>query len=206
MARTTGPLLSMDASGSVGNALTFAKWKGRNYVRRWAVPSNPRSMAQTSIRAAMQFYTSIYKANESAVIAAFADQAAGLKISPFNAFIQTGLRAWKSSIWIEPDGTEVTGVSTDADITLTGTAQSRGISWSWADVDVPALWGSILLMREGASPGVTTGYAVFGSAAAEAFVATGLLPATSYTARVLMLGQDGVMYSNSADVSVTTSA
>lgn len=204
MARTTGPLLSMDASGSVGNALTFGKWKGRNYVRRWAVPSNPRSTGQVSIRSAMQLYTSIYKANESAVIAAFTTVGEGLKISPFNAYIRAALKAWKSSILIEPDGTEVTGVSTDPDVTLTGTAQPRGISWSWADVDVPALWGSVLLMREGSSPGTTTAYAVFGSAAAESFVATGLLPATSYTARVLMFAQDGVIYSNSADVSVST--
>jgi hypothetical protein len=154
----------------------------------------------------MQLYTSIYKANEASVIAAFTAQAEGLKISPFNAYIRAALKAWKSSILIEPDGTEVTGVTTDADVTLTGTAQPRGISWSWADVDVPALWGSVLLLREGASPGVTTGYAVFGSAAAETYVSTGLLPSTNYTGRVLMFAEDGTIYSNSADVTVMTSA
>ena len=33
MAKTTGPLFSMDASGKFGGALVFGKWKGRNVVR-----------------------------------------------------------------------------------------------------------------------------------------------------------------------------
>lgn len=50
MARVTGPLMSMEASGSIGKALTFANWVGRPYVRRWATPSNPQTEGQVDGR------------------------------------------------------------------------------------------------------------------------------------------------------------
>ncbi len=50
MAKTTGPLFSMDASGKFGGALVFTKWKGRPVVRQLVVPSNPRTLTQNSAR------------------------------------------------------------------------------------------------------------------------------------------------------------
>ena len=46
MARVTGPLMSMEASGTIGKTLTFANWVGRQYVRRWTRPSNPQTLEQ----------------------------------------------------------------------------------------------------------------------------------------------------------------
>lgn len=46
MARVTGPLMSMEASGTIGKSLTFANWVGRQYVRRWTRPSNPQTSDQ----------------------------------------------------------------------------------------------------------------------------------------------------------------
>jgi len=43
MARTTAPLFSLDASGTIAKAITFSKWRGRQYVRRHAIPKNPQS-------------------------------------------------------------------------------------------------------------------------------------------------------------------
>lgn len=50
MARVTGPLMSMEASGTIGKALTFANWVGRQYVRRWTRPSNPQTELQMDQR------------------------------------------------------------------------------------------------------------------------------------------------------------
>ena len=204
MARTTGPLLSMDASGSVGNSITFAKWKGRNYVRRYAIPANPKTTGQISIRTAMQFYTSMYKANSAAVDAAFETEAQSLKISPFNAFIKSAMKAWKSSVIIEPDGTEIGSWSSSANITLAGTAQPRGITWAWSESEgtSPVAW--LLLVKEAADPGTTTQFAVFGAASALSYLQAGLLGATTYHARVAFLGVDGTFYVKSAAVTATT--
>lgn len=50
MARVTGPLMSMEASGTIGKSLTFANWVGRQYVRRWTRPSNPQTADQMDQR------------------------------------------------------------------------------------------------------------------------------------------------------------
>jgi hypothetical protein len=61
MAKVTNPLLSMDASGSVGSALTFSNWKGRSVVRGYTVPSNPKSAAQAVVRNAFRVVAEIQK-------------------------------------------------------------------------------------------------------------------------------------------------
>lgn len=53
MAKTSGPLMSLDASGSFAKTLTYAKWKGRNYVRHLVTPSNPQTVGQQVARGAL---------------------------------------------------------------------------------------------------------------------------------------------------------
>ena len=50
MPRLTGPLFSLDASGTLGNMVVYSKWKGINYSRMRVVPYNPKSDYQTGIR------------------------------------------------------------------------------------------------------------------------------------------------------------
>lgn len=50
MAKVSGPLFSMEASGSYGGAIVFAKWKGRQYSRQLVIPSNPHSADQEAAR------------------------------------------------------------------------------------------------------------------------------------------------------------
>jgi len=50
MAKVTGPLMSMDASGAFGGALVFGKWKGRNTVHQLVTPANPNSAGQELAR------------------------------------------------------------------------------------------------------------------------------------------------------------
>ncbi len=94
MAGVKGPLFSLDASGSVGNAIVFAKWKGRNYVRRHAIPANPKSVGQVSMRVMLKFLTQ-YWANLSAAEASdWETRAAATDISPFNAFVGYNAQRW----------------------------------------------------------------------------------------------------------------
>lgn len=50
MAKVTGPFMSIDASGSIYNTLTASIWKGRNYIRGWFRPSNPKTAGQFAQR------------------------------------------------------------------------------------------------------------------------------------------------------------
>jgi len=53
MAKVDGPLMSLGASGKVGDALVFFAWKGTNVVRRWLKPTQPNSTLQGYVRAVM---------------------------------------------------------------------------------------------------------------------------------------------------------
>ena len=57
MVKITGPMMSLDAQGTLGDAITFAKWKGRPYVRQRVIPSNPKTGAQLGRRAMFKFLT-----------------------------------------------------------------------------------------------------------------------------------------------------
>ena len=50
MAKLVGPFMSLEARGKLGDALVAFVWKGRNVLRAWTVPSNPRSNDQKLIR------------------------------------------------------------------------------------------------------------------------------------------------------------
>jgi hypothetical protein len=53
MARLTGPLLSLDASGSIFSTVVYSKWKGINYARLSVTPYNPKSDYQVGVREVM---------------------------------------------------------------------------------------------------------------------------------------------------------
>lgn len=53
MAKVTGPLFSMSASGKIGDAIVFFGWKGVNVVRQWLIPANPQSAGQGDARIIM---------------------------------------------------------------------------------------------------------------------------------------------------------
>lgn len=50
MAKVTGPLMSMTASGKIADSIVFAAWKGVAYVRQFVIPSNPQSAGQGDTR------------------------------------------------------------------------------------------------------------------------------------------------------------
>jgi len=53
MARVTGPFLSIDASGTAYDVLTASIWKGRNYMRGFFRPTNPKTANQKAVRQTM---------------------------------------------------------------------------------------------------------------------------------------------------------
>jgi len=50
MAKTTGPLLSLGASGSIAKTLVASKWRGVPYFRQHVIPANPNSTDQQLTR------------------------------------------------------------------------------------------------------------------------------------------------------------
>lgn len=87
MAKTTGGLLSLGASGTVAKTLTFSKWKGQPYVRQRVIPANPQSTGQNQVRGAFAFASNIWKNMGSLGIAPWNSFALGQVLTGRNAFI-----------------------------------------------------------------------------------------------------------------------
>lgn len=96
MVKVAGPALSLDASGKLGGAIVFSKWKGRNYVRVLVTPANPKSVGQVSVRSMMKWLSQQWKSIGDAPQATWIDRAKITNISPFNAYCAYNLFRWRN--------------------------------------------------------------------------------------------------------------
>ena len=96
MVKVAGPAMSFDASGKLGGAIVFSKWKGRAYVRQLVTPANPKSVKQVSVRAMMKFLSQAWSSVSAADQATWQTIADTLVVSTFNAYVRGGLNRWKS--------------------------------------------------------------------------------------------------------------
>ena len=60
MAKTKGPLFSLDASGKLADSLVYLKWKGISDVRSYVIPANPRTEKQQAQRTKMTEAVDLY--------------------------------------------------------------------------------------------------------------------------------------------------
>ncbi|MDZ7721674.1 MAG: hypothetical protein U5R06_02310 [candidate division KSB1 bacterium] len=90
MAKVTAPLFSLDASGTIGKAFTFSKWKGRNYVRTRVSPYNPKSTGQTTQRTAFSSAVTVWQGMSSGEKDNWNARARGLGLvmSGYNFYVQ----------------------------------------------------------------------------------------------------------------------
>lgn len=95
MVKLYAPMFSLDASGTVGNAITFSKWKGRNYARKRVIPANPKSVLQVSVRAMMRFLSQAWTDVDSTPQGSWDAPAAAENVSAFNAYIKHNLQRWR---------------------------------------------------------------------------------------------------------------
>jgi len=87
MVKVEGPMMSLGASGKLGGALVFSKWKGRPYVRTLVRPANPKSGGQVGVRAMFKFLSQKWAGLTAGNKATWEDYADQLVVSPFNAFM-----------------------------------------------------------------------------------------------------------------------
>lgn len=163
MAIVKGPAMSLDASGKLGGAIVYSKWKGRNYVRALVTPANPKSGAQTGFRSSMKFLAQNWTTLTAGEQATWIDRAADMIVSPFNAFTSYNQKRWRNFLTpskddpaaevsappTAPTGAAVAGVRMST-VTLTdsGTAPDWGyiLFRSTTTAFTPALSNAIALV------------------------------------------------------------
>lgn len=128
MARTTGPAMSLSASGSLGGALVFSNWKGRPYVRTLVTPSNPRSALQVGIRAMMQFLSQHWDSLTAPNKATWSDPAENKNVSTFNAFIGYNMARWRDGFGPTDEWPAARIISPINIVTLAPTVQERSVT------------------------------------------------------------------------------
>lgn len=87
MAKVTGPLFSLDASGKFADSLVFSKWKGINTVRQYAQPTNANTTRQQAVRNSFTAASSLYQSLMAADKEAWKLRATGQPMSGYNAFM-----------------------------------------------------------------------------------------------------------------------
>ena len=121
MARVSGPLFSMSASGTVGKAITFGIWKGRPWCRVWFKPENPKTATQVNVRKAMALLVEEWQSETQARKDAYDVYAAPFGMSGFNKYVSRGMDQYVIQIT-----TAVTPVSAAVD-----DVDPPGETWSW---------------------------------------------------------------------------
>lgn len=143
MVKVNGPMFSLDASGTLGDAITFSKWKGRPYVRERVIPSNPKSGAQVGRRAMFRFLTQAWNALSSANKATYQDLADQKVASPFNAYISYNMERWHNFLTPSQDiATAAAGNGSDNVLTAAAWEENR-IKLSIAGSALAQTWGII---------------------------------------------------------------
>jgi len=206
MVKVNAPAMSLDASGSLGGAIVFSKWKGRPYVRTLVKPSNPKSALQVSMRAMFKFLSQQWASISSADQTTWQDRADQLVASQFNAYTSLNQNRWRNYLApSEADPPAETGTVATFN-TASATAGTRQVTVTYPLATLNDNWGLILhrSLTSGFTPSVST---VIGVVLANAtgdvdFVDSPLDPDTYYY-NATPFTDDGVLGSNLGEVSAT---
>lgn len=101
MARVSGPLFSMSASGTIGKAVTYGAWKGREWCRVWFKPQNPRTVKQVNLRTAMRLIVAYWPTQTEGYHEGFDAYAAPFGMSGVNKVVSRAIKAYMLDPGIE---------------------------------------------------------------------------------------------------------
>jgi len=112
MVRLYGPLMSLDASGTIADAVTFSKWKGRNYARQRVIPANPQSGGQMGMRCMLSGLAKAWASLTALQKSYWDDLGKASSISPFNAWVKFNQLRWRQQKGPVINPTDVTADDT----------------------------------------------------------------------------------------------
>ncbi len=144
MATTRGPLLGLDARGSVGGTVIFSNWKGRSTVKFSPTVANPKTAPQVSRRAMLRFLATNFSSLSPANIATWSSRAQDARVSTYNAWLSYNLDRWARFQYptkaFPANETEDQG---DPNV-FTATALNRSIVLHFTNGDFSSRWGYAL--------------------------------------------------------------
>lgn len=133
MATVKLPLMSMDASDSLGKAITFSKWKGRNYVRKLVKPSNPKSGLQVGMRAGITFYAGTYAALAAATKTNWKNTVKKRSLSGINGYSSSNQKRLRRNLGVLQDPLNAAGAVEAAPTAPAVAVGTRTLTVTWVD-------------------------------------------------------------------------
>lgn len=206
MVKVNAPMLSLDASGKLGGAIVFSKWKGRHYVRSLVTPANPQSGGQVGMRRMLKYLSQQWTNLDAADKSAWDTLADASVISPFNAYVAFNLKRWRN--FLGPSNIPTVD-DTQTPGTLASQAATAGVRQITLDVDVSVLadnWGIAIFRDVGAA--FTTAWTNFkqailaDSAASFEWIDTPLAAGTYYY-NFRAFTEEGVLGAETVEVNAT---
>lgn len=108
MAKVSGPLMSISASGTIGKSLTFGKWKGRPWVREWFIPENPQTPKQLNVRKALTLTIALWQTQTAEAKAVWDTYAEPFNMAGVNKFVSRAMKAYITQLTADVDPLSVT--------------------------------------------------------------------------------------------------
>lgn len=102
MAKTTGALMSVKASGKFADTIVYASWKGIDYARQWVKPQNPQTANQMLQRGSFSAAVDCFHAGGAGYKTTWDNAASGMGLSGFNYFVQQYLKQDCASLDVCP--------------------------------------------------------------------------------------------------------
>ena len=195
MVRVKGPLFSLEASGTIGGTIVFSRWKGRDYVRRHAIPSNPRSGLQVGVRSVFGFIARDWCNLSDESIADWTAAAAADNITPLNAHIRDAVDRARRNLGWRMNTTDPDSTNNGPPENLTVTAQPRTLVLDWTPHGfTPASY--CLAIYRALETGFDTDISnLIGVVSADVttFTDFGLTPATAYHYQIRGISNNGTL-------------
>lgn len=94
MARPRAPLLSVSASGTLADTLTYASWRGRPYIKRKSTPADPQSDAQMANRALMRYLQVLWPTISDAYKTTWDTHPDRQRLSRYHCYLQANAARW----------------------------------------------------------------------------------------------------------------
>ncbi len=204
MAGVTAPLFGLGASGSLAKSIVFSKWRGRPYVRRHSVPSNPKSGLQVGVRSTMKWITQDWTNLTVAQKAAWDTLAAVTNITQLNAMVKHDLPLARRNLGIQRGPAESAGTTPSAGTINTVTAQPKTLVLAWtAGANAPEYGWLINRSLTGTFTSDFSNQIAIVSAATLAFTDIALKTGTQYFYEIRGLNFNGELGAASAEMNGT---
>lgn len=97
MTKTTAPLFSRSASGTVARTITFGNNRSGSFMRFRSMPEDPRTQKQLAYRSALYLLSTHWKKITAANQALWINEPTALEFTPYHAFVGFNLKRFATT-------------------------------------------------------------------------------------------------------------